>query len=133
MSQGHGLTPDESVPLLTAWVMRLAADLGIRALVIKGPLVAQQGLREPRSSNDVDVWIDPDRHLEYCTELERLGWTRHVDSRHSVLRAHSLTMQHEFWRASWTCTSYFPGFFAEPQTAFDHTLGAPHVGSNRES
>jgi hypothetical protein len=111
----------ESVPLLTAWVARLASDLGIRALAIKGPVAAQQGLREPRTSIDVDLWVDPSRHLEYCGVLEQHGWSRRfVGDRHWVLREHSFTMRHAHWACELDVHEYFPGFFAAPQSAFDH-------------
>ena len=85
------LLPEESVPLLTAWVSRLGADLGVRTLVIKGPLMAAQGLRTERASNDVDVWVDPARFSEFTATLERFGWRRvFTDARHTILPQHSI-------------------------------------------
>ena len=52
--------PQEAAPLVHALCERVARDVGVRVLAIKGPVVAMQGLRAPRVSADVDVLVHPD-------------------------------------------------------------------------
>ena len=73
---GLRLRAEEAVPLLHALIARAADDLGVRVLAIKGPVVALQGLREQRTSADVDVLVHP-RDLEPLVDgLVALGWRR---------------------------------------------------------
>ena len=114
------LLPEESVPLLTAWVSRLGADLGVRTLVIKGPLMTSQGLRAERASGDADVWVDPSRFSEFVTTLEGFGWGRvHTDARHTILPQHSATLRHQHWACELDVHDRIPGFFADPAEAFE--------------
>ncbi len=64
----------EGVPLAHTLVDRVARDQGIRALLIKGPILAIQGLREPRQSGDVDVLCEPARVRDLTDALGDLGW-----------------------------------------------------------
>ena len=52
MPESLRLTQPESVALVAVVMDRLAAAHGIRILLIKGPTLAQQGLRAPRDSSD---------------------------------------------------------------------------------
>jgi hypothetical protein len=120
VGQGPGLTPHESVPLLTAWVSRLGGDLGVRTLVIKGPLMSNQGLRPERASSDVDVWVDPSRFGELVVTLEGFGWRSvYSDERHTILPQHSATLRHERWACELDVHDRIPGFFADPGEAFE--------------
>jgi hypothetical protein len=114
------LLPLESVPLLTAWVSRLGTDLGIRTLIIKGPLMTTQGLRGEHVSNDVDAWIDPARFDEFVTALEKFGWTQVIsEARHTILPLHSATMRHTKWACELDVHDRIPGFFAGLDVTFD--------------
>ena len=135
VDQEPGLTPHESVPLLTAWVSRLGADLGIRTLVIKGPLMAIQGLRTERASNDVDVWVDPAQFAEFASALQSHGWVRRfVGDRHWIVPEHSFTMRRESWACELDVHHAFPGFFAPPQFVFEEfwDVRAPAVAAGAD-
>jgi hypothetical protein len=118
-SDDIALRPTESVPLLSAWVSRLAARSGVRALVIKGPLMAVQGLRRERDSGDVDLWVDPSRWEEFGGLLEGYGWSRVQNDRPGILPDHARTMRHERWACELDLHDRFPGFFADPADVFD--------------
>jgi len=49
----------EAVPLAYTLVNRVATDVGVRLLFIKGPVAQQQGLRREHTSVDVDLMVDP--------------------------------------------------------------------------
>ena len=118
--QDAALLPEEAVPLLTAWVSRLGTDLGIRALVIKGPLMTTQGLRTERPSGDADVWVDPSRFSEFVMTLEGFGWRRvYTEARHTILPRHSVAMRHARWACELDVHDRIPGFFADPAEAFE--------------
>lgn len=110
----------EAVPLAHALVARVAADLDVRVLFIKGPVAAAQGLREPRDSVDVDALVDPGRRQVLADRMTELGW---VDERPytspTVLPMHSLTHRHPRWVCELDLHDRFPGFFADPQEVFD--------------
>jgi hypothetical protein len=114
------LLPEESVPLLTAWVSRLGGELGIPTLVIKGPLMTIQGLRSERSSGDADVWVDPVRFDDLVAALEGFGWYRvYTEARHTILPQHSATMRHDKWACELDVHDRIPGFFADPAETFE--------------
>ena len=64
----------EAVPLAHALVDRVAVDVDVRVLFIKGPAAALQGLRTRRASVDVDVLVDPSRRQVLAERLTDLGW-----------------------------------------------------------
>ncbi|HEY3529238.1 MAG TPA: glycosyltransferase family 4 protein [Nocardioides sp.] len=110
----------EAVPLAYALVNRLAGDLGVRVLFIKGPVADQQGLRTRHVSVDVDVMVDPAQRDLLGDGLSSLGWADedpHTSPR--VLPLHSWTYRHPQWPCELDVHDRFPGFFAEPQTVFD--------------
>lgn len=114
------LRADEAVELSHAWVSELAAAHGIRALIIKGPTLARQGLREERVSADTDVLIEPQRFAEFCDLVVAVGWRE----RPSLLIAeHTSSHSRTFVREGWPCDldvhHRFPGFLAEPDDVFD--------------
>jgi hypothetical protein len=114
------LALSEAVPLAHALVNRVAHDEGVRLLFIKGPAAAEQGLRAPRTSLDVDALVDPSgRHL-LAERLTDLGWVdAHPYTSPTVLPMHSLTHRHRGWPCELDLHDRFPGFFAEPQEVFE--------------
>lgn len=110
----------EAVPLAHALVGRIAADEQVRVVFIKGPTAELQGLRDPRSSVDVDVLVDPSRRDRLADRLIELGWVdEHPYTSPTVLPMHSLTHRHPSWPCELDLHDRFPGFFAEPQVVFD--------------
>ena len=120
MTEDVRLTLAEGVPLVHAMVARIARDHDIKALLIKGPILEMQGLREPRESGDVDVLCDPAGVTALVDELTRLGWT--VFNEHPVkplvLERYGLAYFHERWPCGIDLHHRFPGFFAPPEVVF---------------
>ncbi|MGH3331093.1 MAG: nucleotidyltransferase family protein, partial [Nocardioidaceae bacterium] len=117
---GPSLTLDEAVPLLHGHVERLARDEGVRVLFIKGPVVAAQGLRVPRTYVDVDVLVDPAAMRPMRDALEQAGWRAPVaDTTAHIVPQHSATYAHEVWPCTIDVHDRFPGFLADPQDVFE--------------
>jgi Uncharacterised nucleotidyltransferase len=110
----------EAVPLAHALVGRIADDVDVRVLFIKGPTAELQGLRVTRSSVDVDALVDPARRHLLADRLTELGWVdEHPYTSPTLLPMHSLTHRHPSWPCELDLHDRFPGFFAEPQVVFD--------------
>lgn len=111
---------DEAVELGHAWVQALAEAHGIRTLIIKGPTLHRHGLREVRSSSDIDVLVEPARFADFCDALSATGWRprpgNFVADRTSP---HSETFVREGWPCDLDVHSFYPGFLADPTVAFD--------------
>lgn len=111
---------DEAVELSHAWVSGLAAAHGIRALIIKGPTLARQGLREERASADTDVLIEPERFAEFCDLVGAAGWRERPSM---LITEHTSPHSRTFVREGWPCDldvhHRFPGFLADPEDVFD--------------
>jgi hypothetical protein len=110
----------EAVPLAHAVVDRVAENVGVRILLIKGPVAVAQGLRRHRSSVDVDVLADPARRQHLAAALMELGWADE-DPRRSptVLPRHSLTLRHPTWPCELDLHDRFPGLFLDRQELFE--------------
>jgi hypothetical protein len=114
------LALSEAVPLAHALVDRVARDADVRVLFIKGPTAVEQGLREPRTSLDVDALVDPARRHLLAERLTELGWVdEHPYTSPTVLPMHSLTHRHRAWPCELDLHDRFPGFFADPQQVFE--------------
>lgn len=121
------LTVQERYALLAPWAAVALAEAGVRTLVIKGQSLEAQGLREPRGSNDVDLWIGPDDVETATRVLARHGWR--PDGEHEaafIYPLHSTTFTHQFWRIEIDVHHEFPGFLADPRAVFD-TVWADRV------
>lgn len=111
---------EESSPLLHALVARTARDSGTRALIIKGPLAEVQGLREHKTSADVDVLVHPCDLNRYLAALTAYGWTRvRVSATPSILPSHAVTLTHRRWPQTVDVHHYFPGMLAEAGRVFE--------------
>jgi hypothetical protein len=123
MTSGPGetqLTVAEGVLLGHALVQRVADGRGIRAFFIKGPASVVQGLRRPKSSGDVDVFVhlaDLDSMVE---GLRGRGWReRPVDPDSKTFPKHSVTVDHPSWPCCIDVHFRFPGMEGEPGDCFD--------------
>lgn len=115
------LPTDSSIEILSVWATTLAESLGIRALLIKGPMLGDYGLRHPRVSSDVDIYIDPARTSHYCETLTSAGWTPMPETfarTHFVLHSH--TFRHPNWPAMIDVHHAYPGFLQDETTVFEH-------------
>jgi hypothetical protein len=89
------LTIPEAVLLGHALVARVAESLGIRAFFIKGPASVIQGLRLPKLSVDVDVFVAPADIEKLLRGLRERGWReRPVDPDEKTFPRHSVTVDH---------------------------------------
>lgn len=114
------LSVAEGVLLGHALVARVAAELGIRAFFIKGPVSVLQGLRQPRTSGDVDVFVAPS-DLETLLEglLDR-GWRkRPVNPDFITFPRHSVTLFHHDWPCCIDVHFRFPGIEVTAVDAFE--------------
>ncbi|GAA5035535.1 nucleotidyltransferase family protein [Microbacterium fluvii] len=110
----------EADALASAWVQHLADERGIRMLLIKGASLSHHGLRDPRTSADVDALIEPGRFDELCDAILAEGWRKRPDILISRLTTlHSRTFLRDGWPCDLDVHSFFPGFLADPADVFD--------------
>lgn len=118
--QTPDLRLDEANELLAAWVAARARALGIRALLLKGRPLADDGLREARVSADVELLVEPTRFDDYCDALERAGWQEFPATFASeMFTVHSRAFRRPGWPNSLDVHSDYPGFLREPGVVFD--------------
>ncbi|WP_404431334.1 nucleotidyltransferase family protein [Microbacterium lacus] len=116
----EALSLGDAIDLGAAWVTKVAADRGIRILIIKGAGLAHHGLRAPRISADVDVLVDPARFDDFCELLIDEAWRiRPITAVGAEWSGHSVTFIRDDWPCDIDAHRYFPGFLAGAQTAFD--------------
>lgn len=114
------LSISEGVLLGHALVSRLADGLGIRAFFIKGPASVLQGLRRPKTSADVDVFVDPSRLENILQGLRERGWReRPVDPDSRTFPKHSITLDHPDWPCCIDVHFRFPGMEHPPAACFE--------------
>ncbi|WP_223253147.1 nucleotidyltransferase family protein [Arthrobacter sp. AFG7.2] len=88
----------------------MAENLGIRAFFIKGPACVIQGLRAPKSSNDVDVFVAPSDLEHILQGLRERGWrARPADPDSRTFPQHSVTLHHPEWPCCIDVHFRFPG------------------------
>lgn len=116
----EAVTDAEAVPLVSALVAHVARDVGVRAFLVKGPLLAELGLREPRASGDVDVWCDPAEVERLTAGLQAHGWRLHEfwPNAPALAPKHSRDLVHDAWPVGIDVHHEFPGF-ADPAHSFD--------------
>ena len=129
MSGALRLRAEEAVPLLHTLVARAAADLGLRVLAIKGPVVALQGMRAPRASADLDVLVHPRDLGPLVDGLVALGWRRAVEGTYaSIMPPHSTNLLSDLWPVAMDVHHYFPGFLADAGEVFARGLPVNAIG-----
>ncbi|CAN7500197.1 nucleotidyltransferase family protein [Arthrobacter sp. LjRoot14] len=114
------LSIPEGVLLGHALVQRVADSLGIRALFIKGPASVVQGLRLPKMSVDVDVFVPPADLEPLLAGLRARGWRgRPVDPDSRTFPKHSVTIDHPEWPCCIDVHFRFPGMELDPADCFE--------------
>lgn len=114
------LSIPEAVLLGHALVSRVADSRGIRAFFVKGPVTVIQGLRLPRTSGDVDVFVHPGDLEAIVVGLEERGWRkRPVDPDNRTFPKHSVTVDHPEWPCCIDIHFRFPGMEKAPDVCFD--------------
>ncbi|MGO4186369.1 nucleotidyltransferase family protein [Pseudarthrobacter sp. TAF60_1] len=113
------LSIPEGVILGHALVSRVADSLGIRAFFIKGPASVVQGLRLPKTSGDVDVFVHPGELELILRGLRERGWReRPVDPDSTTFPKHSVTVDHPEWPCCIDVHFRFPGMETAPDDCF---------------
>ena len=116
----EGLRLDEAVDLGYAVAARVASDTGVRLLAIKGPILAQQALRSPAPSVDIDVLVEPAGFDRLRARLEEVGWHDGGDyDTPGIVPIHSVNHRHPSWPCELDVHHWFPGFLADPGEVFD--------------
>ncbi|WP_426228572.1 nucleotidyltransferase family protein [Pseudarthrobacter sp. DSP2-3-2b1] len=114
------LSIPEAVLLGHALVSRVADSLGIRAFFIKGPASVLQGLRLPKVSADVDVFVAPADLEAMVGGLKERGWReRPVDPDSTTFPKHSVTVDHPEWPCCIDVHFRFPGMENDPADAYE--------------
>ena len=114
------LSIPEAVLLGHALVARVADSLGLRAFFIKGPASVIQGLRLPKVSTDVDVFVSPADIQPLLASLQDRGWReRTADLDGMVFPKHSVTVNHPSWPCHIDIHFRFPGMERDAAATFD--------------
>lgn len=119
--------------LAHALVARVADSLGVRAFFIKGPASVRRGLRQPNTSADVDVFVDPAGREVLLQGLRERGWRqRPVDPDITTFPKHAVTLDHPEWPCCINVHFRFPGMEADTADCFEamwvHTKGLELAG-----
>jgi Uncharacterised nucleotidyltransferase len=127
------LSIPEGVLLGHALAARVAENLGIRAFFIKGPASVIQGLRQPKTSGDVDVFVAPSALGLMLEGLRERGWReRPVDPDSRTFPKHSVTLDHPHWPCCIDVHFRFPGMENSATECFEvlwaHTEGLELAG-----
>lgn len=110
----------EPAILLTAAVALVARRTDTRMLAFKGVAAVQYGLRPPRPSADVDVFVDPDRHQNFVHALEGRGWLqRPSDPDTATFPRHSVSLFHPAWNMDIDVHFRYPGIELPPDESFE--------------
>lgn len=110
----------EALPLGHVLVAEIAAVAGIRTLAIKGPISDSYGLRRPKHSVDIDVWVEPGQCDRLTVELANLGWVCRVPSTAArLLPAHSIPVAHRAWPCEIDVHWWYPGLMSDAQDVFE--------------
>ncbi len=109
-----------AVVLVHAWCGTQLESSGLRGLFIKGPALAQQGLRADRISSDVDILACPDDFDDICALLRESGWMPRPSAyAGDFYDDHSITFVHEEWPCDIDVHRRYPGFLADPGIVFE--------------
>ena len=114
------LSISEGVLLAHALAARVADSVGVRAFFIKGPASVMQGLRQPKTSADVDVFVDPAGLEVMLQALQERGWRqRPVDPDTTTFPKHAVTLHHPEWPCCIDVHFRFPGMEADHAVCFE--------------
>ncbi|GGF12994.1 nucleotidyltransferase family protein [Subtercola lobariae] len=115
----------DAINLATAWVSYRAARLGIRALILKGPIASRQRLRAEKLSTDVDILVEPGQMKRLIDELQVAGWQeRFSPAIPWLIELHSITLIHANWPVDIDAHHYWPGFLGDRRAVFDDLWNA---------
>lgn len=114
------LRMDEAVLLCHALTGHVASQIGLRVLFIKGPVTVAQGLREPRQSVDVDVFVEPGDVSILVAAMKLRGWeVRPAEPDIDAFPRHSETLFHRSWPSDVDVHYRYPGMEAPAVDCFE--------------
>lgn len=104
--------------LVNSLVISVARDAGVDMLVIKGPALSLQGLREKKHSGDVDVWVEQGKIDQLANCLAAWGWASLPTVWNGTRVQHSLTLNAGSWGCQVDMHHFFPGVGVTAGEAF---------------
>lgn len=114
------LRMDEAVLLCHAMTGHVAEQIGLRVIFIKGPVTVAQGLREPRQSVDVDVFVEPGEVSKLVSAMKRRGWeVRPAEPDLDAFPRHSETLFHRSWPVDVDVHYRYPGMEGSADQCFE--------------
>ncbi|NRD08061.1 glycosyltransferase [Rathayibacter agropyri] len=120
MTEPITLDISSATQLAYALTAHVAAEIGVRSICVKGPVLAQQGLRSPRVSSDADVLVDPEGMDSLVEALRARGWKeRFVANVPRILSNHARTLFHPEWPCDIDVHHSFLGFLAPEREVFE--------------
>lgn len=105
--------------LVYALLARVAEQVGVRMMFIKGPTLHAQGLRDRVHSGDVDCWVEPGTEKRFARAMEQWGWTPAFSAFTGTPVLHALTLRASEWGCAVDVHSWFPGITLAPSDAFE--------------
>lgn len=120
MNDSTPLPLDSAVALMHGWCSWQFRAHDLRAVFIKGPVLAAQNLRPPRASSDVDVLVHPHDYEKVRRLLRENGWSpRPAAFAGSFYDDHSTSFIHPQWPCDIDVHSRYPGFLGAPDAVFE--------------
>jgi hypothetical protein len=120
----------EAIELLQPAILSIASRASVRALVIKGRTLADQGLRSPKEPSDVDILVDPREFPRLVDLLSAEGWRDRdlgvlppLPDRPVAVAPHAITLVRDGMPVNLDLHRYFPGFLDRPDRVFDQLWG----------
>lgn len=110
----------EAVRLCHVMVAHAARKIGVRVFFIKGPASSEMGLRPPKTSIDVDVFVSPADMPSLLSELASRGWrSRPRADELDGFPHHSETVYHDTWPNNIDVHFRFPGMELQAAECFE--------------
>lgn len=104
--------------LVNSLVISLARETGVDLLIMKGPVLRRQGIRDRVHSGDVDAWVRHGQMQAIEGALARWGWEHQEGLWEGTEARHSVTMDRGSWGCQIDLHRSFPGIGAKDQLAF---------------
>lgn len=110
----------DATPLGHAYVHAVAAQVGVRALSIKGPAAEYHEVRGPHVSADADLLIDPSGFDLVAERLRGAGWRERASMAGTEdWSEHSITLIRDGWPCDLDLHDRFPGFLEPAADVFE--------------
>lgn len=111
--------------LVNALIASIIRDCNLSALIIKGPALHKQGLRQKDHSGDVDLWVGGNDIAAIVEALTEWGWTRAEARWESSAAYHSFTLRPGDWGCEIDVHRHMPGFARADSAVLELLLQEP--------